>query len=69
MRLTRHEQQVAYLKQRLSTARTKEILLLTQILELKEELRRLNDAGTGPDRPGGGQYAEDGGGYGAIRPG
>lgn len=41
MKLTKHEQKIEYLKERLSTARTKEILLLEQLIALKAELEEL----------------------------
>lgn len=38
MKLTKQEQKIEYLRHRLSTARTKEILLLNQIITLKRRL-------------------------------
>jgi len=43
MKLTRQEQKIEELKQRLSTARTKEILLLTQLIDLKEKLKHYEE--------------------------
>lgn len=41
MKMTKQEQKIEYLRQRLSTARTKEILLLNQIIALKLEMEKL----------------------------
>jgi hypothetical protein len=43
MKLTKYEQKIEYLKERLSTARTTQIMLLEQIIELKAENKRLLD--------------------------
>ncbi|BCB27026.1 hypothetical protein SKTS_19120 [Sulfurimicrobium lacus] len=44
-RLTRQEKKIEELKQRLSTARTKEIILLNQIIALKEKCRKCEKQG------------------------
>jgi hypothetical protein len=41
MKLTKQEQKIEHLKERLNTARTKEILLLEQLIILKAELKKL----------------------------
>ncbi|MBU0593334.1 MAG: hypothetical protein KKH74_06300 [Gammaproteobacteria bacterium] len=47
--LTKQEKKIEELKQRLSTARTKEILLLNQIIALKEKCEQCEKKGNCDD--------------------